>query len=108
MKKLLLMAYLFLQFVEANEMCINFKPEITIRDKEDVYTQENALKALKFLESYVKDEKDFRKTEYGWAIARIQGYILRDNALKVGSDPESLEYHWFCTYITRQGVHREH
>ena len=107
MKYIFLLLYLFSSAVYAQGMCTNFKPEVKIRDHENKFTQEKALKALKFLEAYVKGNEQHRKTDPWWTFRQIEGYMLRREAIESGADPESIEYFHFCHFITKQGIHRE-
>ena len=91
----------------AQEICKNYKPELTDRDNEDWHSKESALNALNFLEMYIKNEGKARNTDPWWATGRVEGAMLKIAALEANADPKSNEYLSYCRFVTRQGVHRE-
>jgi len=100
---LLLMASSTICFAEP--LCRDFKPELKERHDEERFTEEGAIRAARYLESYsrAKDGLD----PWG-AFPQIEGWILKRAALeeaKVGGD--DIAYTQFCMFITKPGVHRD-
>ncbi len=87
----------------ANNLCSDWKVEITDRRDESLFSKKSYLSALEGLNFYASNG-----SVDPWPLfKRVEGYLLKQSALKELSEGrKSIGFSNYCDFIVQQGTHK--